>query len=595
MSLATYKIIPEKDANTINYSRNFRIFTVDDAIEYVTQIVEVLETIGLGSAEDQYLMRSFRYSKDKKNWSLWYEFVPGEGGSPDVILDLSFDPSEKYYFQFKYEYDDNTMDMLAEPITINEIKIRLNTKFPKVPLSQLTPAVTCSDEKCPLIVVGRDHSFQPYEVGSAVGLNKDLSFFVNKIYGLDVVYFRTAPDLASGDYIFKEWVIYKVKDMKCIKVMVENNEFPDSKPHFMEEGLDYEPDFEIEIDKRYFESMFCPTAEPRKKDFLYFPLVNRMYEIQGSYAVRSIMMQPLYYKVKLVKFRRNINYLMEDEPRNFLDNILLDSEQLFEDQVQADIDESLMPEQFKTITEHADESRAALDEKLGIIPYNFYFNYASLIENYYNLSNVDPGASAVEYKQKPILDDDNLHMSYSTLFNIRGDDTALQFLYGGDGSSPNYSNPSNGIALTGSYSTSTKRLMLNFEINGELKSVRVNDIDANKWYGMFVSVTKEFGQIGFFIYEFVSDSGDPLNNTDINLKYEKALTLDTSTTFSIDDPYKLLGSNLNLANIRLFNRVLKQEDHMFIMSQLFIKDESMLYFIDNSRPRLGVPFLSRNR
>jgi hypothetical protein len=41
--------------------------------------------------------------------------------------------------------------------------------------------------------------------------------------------------------------------------------------------------------------------------------------------------------------------------------------------------------------------------------------------------------------------------------------------------------------------------------------------------------------------------------------------------------------------------MVQEEDHEFIVSQLFIRDESLLEIIDNARPRLNVPFISINK
>ena len=54
-------------------------------------------------------------------------------------------------------------------------------------------------------------------------------------------------------------------------------------------------------------------------------------------------------------------------------------------------------------------------------------------------------------------------------------------------------------------------------------------------------------------------------------------------------------SNLKISNIRLFKTMIKEEQHDFILSQQFIKDESMLLLIDNCRPQVKVPFITRNR
>jgi hypothetical protein len=41
--------------------------------------------------------------------------------------------------------------------------------------------------------------------------------------------------------------------------------------------------------------------------------------------------------------------------------------------------------------------------------------------------------------------------------------------------------------------------------------------------------------------------------------------------------------------------MIQAEDHEFIVSQLFIRDESVLSIIDNARPKLNIPFIGINR
>ena len=41
--------------------------------------------------------------------------------------------------------------------------------------------------------------------------------------------------------------------------------------------------------------------------------------------------------------------------------------------------------------------------------------------------------------------------------------------------------------------------------------------------------------------------------------------------------------------------MVKEEDHEFILSQQYIKDESKLLVIDNCKPQLNIPYISKNR
>ena len=69
----------------------------------------------------------------------------------------------------------------------------------------------------------------------------------------------------------------------------------------------------------------------------------------------------------------------------------------------------------------------------------------------------------------------------------------------------------------------------------------------------------------------------------------------TQESFDLTDNYQLLNSKLLITNIRIFNTMLREEEHDFILSQQFLKDESMLVLIDNCRPQSNLPYIAKNR
>ena len=62
------------------------------------------EDLDLGSASAANIIRKMRYSSDRGNWSLWYEFTPSDL-SEISILDFGDAP---VFLEVKYEYDDTT-------------------------------------------------------------------------------------------------------------------------------------------------------------------------------------------------------------------------------------------------------------------------------------------------------------------------------------------------------------------------------------------------------------------------------------------------------------------------------------------------------
>ena len=107
-------------------------------------------------------------------------------------------------------------------------------------------------------------------------------------------------------------------------------------------------------------------------------------------------MAPTFWKVTLKKYNPNIDMLLTDDSRHFLDNVIQSAEEIFGPDVERDISDGTMPKQYDTISARFDSSRKAIHPDLKIRPLIYTFNHASLIENYYDLSAIFP--TTVEYR-----------------------------------------------------------------------------------------------------------------------------------------------------------------------------------------------------
>jgi len=692
MQVVVYKIIPDQAKSTISYSKNYRIFSTGEPLEKAIQIVGFDDEIELGSAIEANLIRRIRYSADRANWSLWYTFTPDDLGD---LTSLFFNEGNAF-FEVKYEYDDTTYNALATPIQVNWIKVRV--KSTKVQAELSTPSVYCSDERCPVLIAEREASFKPYEVGTAIGIAKELSLQTNKIFGHEVIYFKTEPDRDSADFIFKEWTLFKTTERKCIKIMVPNNTFPDNKPNFTEFGVDFEVPFEIHIDHTYFQMIFGKGSQPRKRDYLFLPLLNRMYEIQGSYIYRGFAMEPIYWKVQLTKFQPNIDMLMKAEDRTFLDNLIVSSDQLFGAEAEVQKKDALDKQQYKTISTRFDEVRKTLNPDINSRILDITFNYAPLIEYYYDMKDVksklmtyelsgdgdstdqlltpsqpyeiyayeestlyqdwrvgqigtgdinvsiskskpqarikingpldshtpkgmyltiegyrklalDPldrvdiietstASGSVQFKQptgaviyKKFASTSSLpNMTFSALVNFNRGDQDVTFFKGYD----DYQRK--GLMIKGAIqdNSGTPSLIIYVIINDDQYAFPVGNIEYGKWYPIIVPLSSEFGQLEVNLYSLNQDPGNVKNYNRLISTYSLALNIG-GFEFTTQSEWCLPAANYSIANIRLFNTMIKSEDHEFVVSQLFIRDESMLEIIDNARPRLNVPFISINR
>lgn len=719
MSKTTVKLLIDPEKNSLTFSKNFRIFKTAEPISGISSLTDYIEDVIISSPDAldlNYLRRYLRYSRNLSDWSLWYEVEPGNIGEAGDII---FEDGSNFYIEIKYEYDDGTFNEMGSVIEINEIRLRFLNSTTAGVQNTFSPIVICSDERCNSIIAKSDPKFKPYEVDSSVNMFKELSFYTNVVFGHDVVYFRTVPESDSGDYIFKEWTLYKNVDRKCIKIMVPGNKFPSMDPKFSEFELDFQLPFEIHVDNRYFQSIFGKGSHPRHRDFLYFPLLNRMYEVQGSYLNRSsIMMTPVFWKVSLKKYNPNIDMLLTDDTRHFLDNVIQSAEELFKNEVESDIKDGIMPNQYDVISRRFDSSRNSIHPELRIRPLKYTFNHASLIENYYDLESLnqtdasyrittgspvnsndvnlvslpslndgdtgsynvilayqdsDPfiswrnnflittdknvSGNNVKFirvrgpidtipnhigtsesgryirieaysdlsfkKQRPIMTTfdsngnpivkfkvrepsviynaepqfnltDLCNISFTALFNVNGSADIIQFINGWDNETQR------GIKISGQFvryigSEPEGDLNILIEINGSQKSYSINNFVSGEWHAIVISISNEFKQIGAYIYAIKEDPADIINHNEFIEVLNQQDSFQPQEFDLVGQKYYIPSSNMLLSNIRLFNTMIREEDHDFILSQQYIKDESKLLIIDNCKPQLNLPYISKNR
>tara|TARA_B100000497_G_C7675075_1_gene407738 strand:+ start:110 stop:1441 length:1332 start_codon:yes stop_codon:yes gene_type:complete len=443
-----------------------------------------------------------------------------------------------------------------------------------------------------------------------------------------------------------------------------------------------------------------------------------MYEVQGAYLHRAIMMTPSYWKISLKKYNPNIDMLLTDDSRHFLDNVVQSSEQLFGDEISDDIKDGTMPEQYKTISARFDSSRNSIHPDLRVRALKYHYNHAKLIENYYDLgaistveetailtndsvatstsinlltlpsinnnvqksyasvlayqdsglfkswknnalittdknikgvdsnfirvrgpfdtipnhdgqsdsgryiriesydnlsfnkqrnilTDVDASAnpivsfkvreSAIVYNAEPVFNTTSYcNLSYTALFNLNIGSDVVQFING-------YDNATNkGIKVSAQFVKYTGNVLdgdltITVTINTTDKTYLIPNFISGNWYGIIVSLSNEFNQCGVYLYSITEDVADIVNHNDFVSVYENESALTTSEFELTGSKYYIPSSNMWISNVRLFNTMIKKEDHEFILSQQYIKDESKLLIIDNCKPQVNLPYIAKNR
>ena len=166
--------------------------------------------------------------------------------------------------------------------------------------------------------------FQPYNnLDCALQLQQQLSDSVACMFGIPVYYFRCEPKRESVDYTFKEYVLHNVSAVKQLKLVIKDGQMPSSNPKLTEFDFDWETDWETEISKTHFATAFGDDAYPKYGDFIFIPMMNRMWDVNAAYDEKNegLMWRSTTWKLQLVKYSDSTAYDHNDFG-NFIDSLI---------------------------------------------------------------------------------------------------------------------------------------------------------------------------------------------------------------------------------------------------------------------------------
>jgi hypothetical protein len=417
---------------------NYRIINYNSAFKDVNRFRGwIIETSG-EVENSSYLLKEFRWSTNSSNWSLW---MPLLQENVDVI---ELDPAKEFYVEFKFtaNSDEDFSPYFPEgtnletPIVLENFDVDL--VYREIDYRDLAtkPAILCSKELYTKSVIFNptctDKLFKPYDVNKGINVYQDLSRTVNELFGHEINYYSIQPNGRGKDVVLKEYSLFDVVAEKCVKVMVPGNNFPDNKPIYDTFGIQFEQPLEIHIDRKYFESIFGKGAAPRKRDIIFFPLTNRIYQIETTYLHRDFNLYPVFFKCQLMKYevKQNTQFLNPVAERE-LHDYTVNTKDLFGEETQDEIEKVTKTQQYFISSQRRndDPTRAYIDHYLPIIEFDLNNNYTIVLNSYYDLerylyddplsnSKTEEQREAVRYKSVPVLGD-NDELSFTCWFKTR--------------------------------------------------------------------------------------------------------------------------------------------------------------------------------
>ena len=522
---------------------------------------------------------TFRLSTD--GGKIFSEFSPLNNGTvPGDIKSFLWNSGANVLFDFGAEVSaiipGSTITFISTTLTVETVSgiIESCPNF----------CVTCTDPfaytGCATIemVCDTPSLFQPYKQFRSQQTYIQLANIVKNIFGHEVTYFRTEPDVRTKDVILMEYSLHNVVDQDIVKILVPDNEFPsDSTVNYDMFGMEFE-DFEIHITQQEFQRVFGYGNRPRNHDYMFIPIINKMYTI-NSVALGDRFNEAItYWKIMLTKYQ-NDTAVLKNNYESLTDSLVTDVDEVFGAEIKDEYIKNLKPEQYQTVsTAYRDGIRNFLSTDLKIEDYDIKNRWTVVSKNAYDLTNVTTNYPAVEYAA-PVKSNDNF--AFTCWFS-----------------------PQAGFGTTNEYwvfGTSTINKGLKVTISGTSVKVYVNSntytfthnviMGSDRWYAMVLNANTEFNQLSLSIYALspTSNVGLPQSATN-DLQQVFTETRNQVLNISWNEPsatYQLKGGKLKLTNIRLFNTPVEPEQHNNVLNQYVVRDNQLAIIIDNALPSLG--------
>lgn len=522
----------------------------------------------------------YRWSNDGGEYAEFKDL--NKDSNPGDLFNLTFDGTVDLYLDIRAEV--NAL-MMGFSLTLLSVTFTVEDEDGVI-VACPQYCIDCTDpysySGCANIKVGCEDSpniFQPYQLTKNNNLYNQLVEITSDIFGHVVRYYRTEPDERTKDVIFMEYSLFSVAAVGDLKVSVPDNEFPTEALQYDIFGMGFE-DFEIHITDYQFEKIFGLGKRPRVKDYLYFPINNKMYEVKTVALADEFNIQHTYYRVMLSKYQNRSAVDKSPAFETELENLVVGVEEIFGAEIQEEYTQTTNPQQLITGSHSWDDGvRDLTAADLQIIDYDLKNRWTIVSKNYYNLSSIPLNETAVNYVQQAVQSiDDNL--AYTTWFSptFNNMDTTKYQLFNGD---------QFGEGFTARISSS----VLEITINGQIYTFVHNMLlGSDEWYGLVINMSNTFRELGVYIYylDQANNANRPQDsNNNLELQFSEIISVNQSFIWNLDRPYRLKGGQLKVTNIRLWEKTIEEEQHSNILNQSLVRDAKLAKIIDNALPSLS--------
>ena len=545
---------------------------------------------------DNYFTYDFRWSQEgsSSDGGQMSELRPLNNGiGPRDILGLTFDPTKPVWIDVKAEVFRLSS---LHSLSLLSVTFELETASGQV---QSCPQLCgdCNDPYLPgctnIVIDCSDPIYDPYNLSKPTKIYEEISELAANMWGHNTQYFRVEPDQRSRDVVLMEYSLYNVKEQGNVKIVVPDNALPTREFTYDIFGMGFE-EFEIHITKGQMEQAFGEGIHPRPRDYMYIPIMNRMYEVSSVSFADEFNLNMTYWRLMLKKYEERSSSIIDTDTAEgqaidtALDDLYTGVEEVFGEEIQDEYTKTTKPTQYQTVfSEVADGVRDRIHNGLTISDKEIRNKWTIIAKNSYDLESVkDLGIECLLYRKYSSLPvDKNLALSMWFKPNLTSN-TAEQTLI--DGRQGN-----KGIKLT------FNRTVIKAYINDTVLEYPWTTQPVNdNWYGLVYNLNNSFINTGAYVYK-LNPKSNALNSTPISDTLEEVMDvtneIPSALGWSTKKQWSLMPGKLALTNFRLFKKTVGKDQHTNILQQYVVRDSHLADIIDNAIPSIQLRRYNQNR
>jgi len=500
------------------------------------------------------------------------------------LLGLTFDPTKPLWLDIKAE-----VAALSQAHTISLISVTFTLETEAGTIESCPQFCTeCTDpfamNGCANIEVSCDANlFNPYNLNKSTTIYKQIVGMVSDIFGHQVQYFRTEPDMRTEDVHLMEYSLHNVVAKQNIKILVPDNEFPEEAATFDIFGMEF-AEFEVHITAEEFEKVFGYGKKPRNKDYMYIPLINRMYEVNTVAIADEFNQTNSYWRVMLTKYQERTS-VIKGQFEVETDTLTTGVEEIFGERQKQEQVKDTNPVQFQSVsTSYRDGIRGFVDRALSIVDYDLKNRWTVVSKNYYDLTKLNTQSTGVEYSiQSKLATGDNMAITLWFAPQFQSTDTNEYVLFGD-------------LAALGGFKLFVSNTKFRINVAGnDYEFTHGVTLQKGEWYGLVLNFNNMFLQLALSLYRLDLNNNRGMtpgsrpqdNNNNLIEEYSGLLSIGQPIVWDSGSNYHLRGNKTYMTNIRVFTNVVEYEQHHNVLNQYVVRDNQLAILIDNSIPSLG--------